>query len=46
MVIIMLPAEELAKKDLTGSNKPDQVISSLNELLDIFPPRQAPISNN
>jgi FMN phosphatase YigB (HAD superfamily) len=42
MIIIMLEPAELAKKDLTGDNKPDLVIHTLSELLDIFPARQAP----
>jgi putative hydrolase of the HAD superfamily len=42
MVIIMGQPEELEKKDLTGENKPDLVICTLSELLDIFPPRQIP----
>ena len=40
MIIIMLTPAELEKKDLTGENKPDRVIHTLSELLDIFPPRQ------
>jgi putative hydrolase of the HAD superfamily len=36
MVIIMLDPAELATKDLSGENKPDMVIHSLSELLDIF----------
>jgi HAD superfamily hydrolase (TIGR01509 family)/HAD superfamily hydrolase (TIGR01549 family) len=42
MMIIMGEPDELAKKDLTGENKPDLVIHTLSELLDIFPPRQTP----
>jgi beta-phosphoglucomutase-like phosphatase (HAD superfamily) len=42
MIIIMLEPADLAKKDLTGENKPDLVIHTLSELLDIFPARQAP----
>jgi HAD superfamily hydrolase (TIGR01509 family) len=38
MMIIMGEPDELAKKDLTGENKPDLVIHTLSELLDIFPP--------
>jgi hypothetical protein len=42
MMIIMGEPDELAKKDLTGENKPDLVIHTLSELLDIFPARQIP----
>jgi HAD superfamily hydrolase (TIGR01509 family) len=42
MMIIMGGPDELAKKDLTGENKPDLVIHTLSELLHIFPPRQIP----
>jgi putative hydrolase of the HAD superfamily len=42
MMIIMGEPDELAKKDLTGENKPDLVIRTLSELLDIFPPHQIP----
>jgi putative hydrolase of the HAD superfamily len=42
MIIIMGEPADLAKKDLTGENEPDLVIHTLSELLDIFPPRQAP----
>ncbi len=31
--------DELAKKDMTGENKPDMVIRTLSELLGIFPAR-------
>jgi len=41
MMIIMGEPDDLAKKDLTGENKPDLVIRTLSDLLDIFPPRQA-----
>ncbi len=40
MMILMLTAEEEQTKDLTGENKPDKVIHTMTELLDIFPPRQ------
>jgi FMN phosphatase YigB (HAD superfamily) len=42
MIIIMGEPEELAKKDLTGENEPDQVIHTLSDLLAIFPPRPIP----
>jgi len=42
MMIIMGEPDALAKKDLTGENKPDLIIRTLSELLDIFPPRQTP----
>jgi hypothetical protein len=41
MILIMGEPEELAKKDMTGENKPDMVIRTLSELLGIFPERQA-----
>jgi FMN phosphatase YigB (HAD superfamily) len=41
MIIIMLKPAELEKKDLTGDNKPDAVIHTMSQLLDIFPPRPA-----
>jgi len=41
MIIIMGEPAELEKKDLTGENKPDMIIHTLSELLEIFPPRQA-----
>jgi putative hydrolase of the HAD superfamily len=41
MVIIMLDPAELATKDLNGENKPDMIIHTLSELLDIFPGCQA-----
>ena len=40
MIIIMGEPAELAEKDMTGENKPDMVIRTLSELLDIFPERQ------
>ena len=40
MIIIMGEPAELEKKDMTGDNKPDLVIRTLSELLDIFPDRQ------
>jgi len=40
MVIIMIEPAELKKKDPTGQNKPDAIIDSLSELLDIFPARR------
>ena len=40
MIIIMGEPAELAEKDMTGDFKPDMVIHSLSELLDIFPERQ------
>jgi ribonucleotide monophosphatase NagD (HAD superfamily) len=39
MIIIMGEPDELEKKDMTGDNRPDRVIHSLSELLDIFPAR-------
>jgi HAD superfamily hydrolase (TIGR01549 family)/HAD superfamily hydrolase (TIGR01509 family) len=42
MIIIMGTPEDLAKKNLTGENKPDLIIHTLSDLLDIFPPRQVP----
>jgi putative hydrolase of the HAD superfamily len=42
MVIIMGEPAALEKKDLTGENKPDLVIHTLSELLDIFPARHSP----
>jgi hypothetical protein len=44
MIIIMLTPAELEKKDLTGENKPDRVIHTLSELLDIFPLCQNPVT--
>jgi HAD superfamily hydrolase (TIGR01509 family)/HAD superfamily hydrolase (TIGR01549 family) len=46
MIIIMGEPEELAKKDMTGENKPDMVIRTLSELLGIFPPRQVPVGSH
>ena len=40
MIIIMGEPGELEKKDMTGDNKPDLVIRTLSELLDVFPERQ------
>ncbi len=40
MMILMLTPEEEQTKDLTGESRPDRVIHTLSELLDIFPPRQ------
>jgi putative hydrolase of the HAD superfamily len=40
MIIIMGEPAELEKKDMTGENKPDLVIRTLSELLDVFPERQ------
>lgn len=40
MMIIMGKPAELAKKDLTGENRPDLVIHTLSDLLDVFPPRE------
>ena len=40
MIIIMVPEADMGKKDLTGECKPDAVIHTLSELLDIFPPRK------
>lgn len=40
MIIIMGEPDELEKKDMTGENKPDLVIRTLSELLDVFPDRQ------
>jgi FMN phosphatase YigB (HAD superfamily) len=40
MMILMLKPKEEKTKDLTGESKPDKVIHTLSELLDIFPPRQ------
>ncbi len=40
MIILLLEPAEMAKKDLTGDNKPDLVIHTLSELLDIFPARE------
>jgi HAD superfamily hydrolase (TIGR01509 family) len=40
MIIIMGEPDELEKKDMTGENKPDLVIRTLSELLDVFPERQ------
>jgi putative hydrolase of the HAD superfamily len=40
MMILMLTPEEEQTKDLSGENKPDKVIHTMTELLDIFPPRQ------
>jgi putative hydrolase of the HAD superfamily len=40
MIIIMGEPVELAEKDMTGDNRPDMVIHSLSELLDVFPERQ------
>ena len=39
MIIIMGEPDELAKKDMTGENKPDMVIRTLSELLGIFQAR-------
>ncbi len=39
MIIIMGEPAELEKKDMTGENKPDLVIHTLSELLDVFPKR-------
>jgi putative hydrolase of the HAD superfamily len=40
MIIIMGEPADLAKKDLTGENKPDLIIHTLSDLLDVFPARQ------
>jgi FMN phosphatase YigB (HAD superfamily) len=40
MVIIMGTPAELERRDLTGENKPDLIIHTLSDLLDVFPPRQ------
>lgn len=39
MIILLIPPDEMDKKDLSGENKPDRVIHVLSELLDIFPAR-------
>ena len=39
MIIIMGEPDELEKKDMTGENKPDLVIRTMSELLDVFPER-------
>ena len=42
MLLILIPPEDEAKqKDVSGDNKPDAVIRSLSDLLDIFPDRHA-----
>ena len=41
LMILMLTPEEEKTKDLTGESRPDMVIHTLSELLDIFPPRQS-----
>ncbi len=41
MIILLLEPEEMAKKDLSGNNKPDLVIHKLSDVLEVFPPRQA-----
>ncbi len=46
MIIIMGEPAELEKKDMTGENKPDLVIRTLSELLDVFPARQTGRDND
>jgi HAD superfamily hydrolase (TIGR01549 family) len=38
-IIIMISPEELAEAEITDENRPDQVIHSFRQLLDIFPGR-------
>jgi putative hydrolase of the HAD superfamily len=41
MIIILIPPEDEAKKkDVSGDNKPDAIIRSLSDLLDLFPDRR------
>jgi len=40
MIIIMISPEEFAEAEITDENRPDQVIHSFRQLLDIFPGRK------
>lgn len=42
MILIMVDPAELEEKDMTGEHKPDAVIHTLSQLLDIFPDRATP----
>jgi len=42
MVIVLMEPATLEKEPPTGENKPDLVIHTLSELLDICPARQIP----